>query len=190
MNRRETLRWVGSIGIFYVLIPVWVVRSEPLLGRLLPNLEVPEPPAWLRIVGILVSLSGAGIAVLSIRAQVTIGQGHPFDLTGRQRLSRPTLNLLTRGVYFWCRNPMGLGDTLLYAGLAMSVGAVRSLVANVSVYAVIVWWNHRFNERPSLLERFGSEFFDYERTTSCFVPGLRTFRKLRRRHGDKPSVIK
>jgi protein-S-isoprenylcysteine O-methyltransferase Ste14 len=181
MGHRELLRWIGSVGIFYVLVPAWVILSDPLLARLSPWLDALQIPVWLRIVGSVAGLCGAGLAFATIRKQVTVGAGHPFDLTGKERLSRPTRHLLTRGPYFWSRNPMGLGDTLLYAGLAASFGAAHSLLVNVPVFAALVWWNHRVNERPSLLERFGADFLDYERTTSCLLPGPRTFRKLRRR---------
>ncbi len=73
---------------------------------------------------------------------------------------------------------MGLGDLLFYAALALAIDGMRSLVINVPAYYALVWYNHRWNERPSLLERFGDEFRQYERSTSVIVPAYRTMRKL------------
>ena len=183
MDRDERLRWLGSIGIFYVAIPLFVVLSEPVYARLVPwsPVETFVPPARLAAIALIVA--GAALAFRSMRDQVTTGEGHPFDLDGRQALSRPTHRLLTRGVYRWTRNPMGLGDVLLYAGLAIVADAPRSLAVNVPLYAVIVGWNHRFNERPALLARFGAAYLEYERSTSCLVPGPKSWRKWRRRAG-------
>jgi protein-S-isoprenylcysteine O-methyltransferase Ste14 len=171
MNRDETLRWLGSLGIFYVLIPGWVVASAYLYPRWFPWLPDPSLPAVVRMLGVLPALLGGLLAAQSIRTMLREGQGHPFDLTGQERLSRPTRRLLTRGVYGWTRNPMGLGDLLLYGGLAVAVGSLPSLLVNVPAYAALVWWNHRFNERPGLLERFGEAWLEYERRTPWLLPG-------------------
>jgi protein-S-isoprenylcysteine O-methyltransferase Ste14 len=178
MPRTEALRWLGSIGIFYVLMPLWVAFSGPLWERALPFLPTDAPPpAWTPVFWAL-ALGGAWLAGESMRTMVRNGEGHPFDLTGRERLSRPTRRLLDRGVYAWSRNPMGLGDVLLYAGIAGLVGSTASLLVNVPGYAAVVWANHRFNERPGLVDRFGDAYLEYERTTSCLFPGPRSLRKL------------
>jgi len=180
MDRREPLRWLGSIGIFYVLIPAWVVVSARLGSRWLPWLPDPHVPIGVRAAGAVLVPLGAWLAALSMRTMIRVGQGHPFDLTGRERLSRPTRRLMTGGVYAWSRNPMGLGDLMLYAGLALAVGSVPSLLVNVPVYAACVWANHRFNERRGLLERFGEDWLRYERETPWLVPGpVRLLRRVR-----------
>jgi protein-S-isoprenylcysteine O-methyltransferase Ste14 len=178
----EALRWLGSIGIFYVLGPAWVVASARLYPRLLPVLPEVELPLPVRALGAALAAGGLGLAAASMATMVRVGVGHPFDLTGHERLSRPTQRLLDRGVYAWSRNPMGLGDLMLYAGLALAISSLPSLLVNVPAYAALVGWNHRFNERRGLLERFGADWLAYERRTPWLVPGPRTLlRRLRRR---------
>lgn len=171
MGRRELLRWIASVGIFYVLIPAWVVLSGSIYRVILPWLPDPDVPLGVRIVGCLLAVLGAALAALSIRAIVRVGAGHPFDLTGRERLSRPTQYLVTTGVYRWSRNPMGLGDLMIYAGLALASNSMPSLLVHVPLYVVLVWWNHRFNERKRLLQQFGDDWENYERKTPWLVPG-------------------
>ncbi|MFG0286399.1 MAG: methyltransferase family protein [Phycisphaerales bacterium JB039] len=183
----ELLRWAGSLGVFYILIPAWLIASEPLLALLIPW----QPPAIAALLKIALAALGAlGIFLIaaSIRAQLTRGAGHPFDMTGRESFSRPTQVLLTRGVYWWVRNPMGLGDILLYLAITGLTGSVRSMFINVPLYAAIVWWNHRFNERPALIRRFGEAYRAYERTTSCLLPGPRTTRKLLQRTSPRQGA--
>lgn len=181
-RRREALRWLGSIGIFYVLGPAWILASARLYPRLLPVLPEVVLSVGVRALGAALAAFGLALAVASMATMVRVGAGHPFDLTGKERLSRPTQRLLDRGVYAWSRNPMGLGDLLLYAGLALAISSLPSLLVNVPAYASLVWWNHRFNERRGLIERFGSEWLAYERRTPWLVPGPGTL--LRRLRGD------
>lgn len=179
-DHREPLRWLGSIGIFYVAIPLWIVLSDPLIRRLLPATSSWHVPWPLRLAAVLPLISGALLAARAMQLQITRGKGHPFDLTGDQPLSRPTRQLLSDDVYRWTRNPMGLGDLLLYGGLALLVDAPRSLAINLPLYALLVWWNHRYNERPALIARFGAQYLSYEATTSCLIPGPKSWRKYHR----------
>ena len=170
MDRLESLRWLGSVGIFYVAIPLWIVFGEPWLLRLAPGLPQAEFPIGSRVAFAVLAAGGAMLATVSMAQLVRRGGGHPFDLTGHERLSRPTRRLVTSGVYACVRNPMGLGDVLLYAGLAGAVGSLPSLLVNVPIYVVLVGWNHRMNERRGLLERFGEEWLRYEASTPWLVP--------------------
>lgn len=174
MSRGELLRWSGSIGIFYVLIPAYLVASERILRAVLPAPPtMPAGWAW-RALLVATGLVGLWLVVASIRAQVTRGQGHPFDMTGRESFSRPTRVLLDDGVYALCRNPMGLGDLALYACLTGLTHSTWSLLLQVPAYALVVAWNHRINERPALLARFGDAYLEYERRTPLLIPGPRS----------------
>ncbi len=178
MRPKELLRWAGSIGIFYILIPVYLVASDRLLRTLIPL----DPPSmngpWKSALFIAGAAAGLWFVAASIGAQVTRGRGHPFDMTGRESFSRPTQVLLTTGVYGLSRNPMGFGDLLLYGAITGLTNSTWSLLLQVPGYALLVLWNHRFNERPALIKRFGDEWLSYERNTSLLVPGPRTARRL------------
>lgn len=170
MNGKETLRWCGSIGIFYILIPAYLVASDHLLRMVIP-LPPPRLDALaIRITFVIAGAAGLYFIIASIAAQITRGRGHPFDMTGRESFSRPTQTLLTTGVYSLTRNPMGLGDILLYAAITGLTNSVWSLLLQVPAYAVVVLWNHRFNERPALIERFGEQYRQYESATPILIP--------------------
>lgn len=170
MPAKEFLRWSGSIGIFYILIPAYLVASDRLLSAVIP-LEPPRLDAIpLRVLFAICGVVGLVFVVASIGAQVTRGRGHPFDMTGRESFSRPTQVLLTSGVYALSRNPMGFGDILLYAAITGLTGSAWSLMLQVPGYAVVVLWNHHFNERPALMERFGEAYRAYERRTPVLIP--------------------
>lgn len=173
----EALRWLGSVGIFYVLVPVLIVVSDPFYEKWFPFVPLVVFSRPVQAAGCVAALTGGFLAFWSIRDQIAVGDGHPFALTGKENLARPTKRLLTHGVYYLCRNPMGLGDILLYGGLAVMMQLPYSLCINVPAYTLLVWYNHRFNERPFLIERFGAEYHVYERNTSCIFPGWRTARK-------------
>ncbi len=170
MRNLEVLRWCGSIGIFYVLVPLYLVVSDSVLSHALA-MKIPSwrGPAASAAYTLLV-ISGLALVIASIRAQIVRGHGHPFDLTGQERFSRPTRVLLTDGVYALCRNPMGLGDVLLYAGITGLAGALWSMAIQVPAYALVVVANHRINELPALRARFSETYPGYERRTPRLLP--------------------
>ncbi|MCO6435549.1 MAG: hypothetical protein J5J06_00500 [Phycisphaerae bacterium] len=170
MDRGEILRWSGSIGIFYLLVPAYLVTSDAVIARVAGF----DAVGWSGVMAVSCYLLFASLGLLlittSIRAQVTRGRGHPFDMTGRESFSRPTQTLLTGGVYALCRNPMGLGDVFLYMAITGLAGAFWSMYLQVPAYAAVVVLNHLVNERPALLRRFPSEFPPYERVTPLLIP--------------------
>lgn len=185
MAAGEVFRWCGSIGIFYVLIPAYLVASERILRALLPAPPVIPDGVVSRATCALLGVAGLGLVFASIRAQVTRGRGHPFDMTGRESFSRPTQVLLAGGVYALSRNPMGLGDIFLYAGVTGLTGSTWSLLLQVPAYAIVVVWNHRVNERPALVARFGEAYLGYERRTPLLIPGPRVLWRTLRGRGRK-----
>ncbi len=184
--RAELLRWTGSIGIFYVLIPIFLLASERWLRAALPVQPPPIDAAALQVAFALAGALGAWLVIASIRAQLVRG-GHPFDLTGRESFSKPTPSLLATGVYGLSRNPMGLGDVLLYACLTGLAQCTWTLLLQVPAYALLVVWNHRVNERPALLRRFGATYEDYERRTPLLIPGPRAIWNWRRASEPPPQ---
>lgn len=181
MRWSELVRWSGSIGIFYILIPAYLVASDLALRWLIPTPAPDVSWPWLGLILAVGGVMGAYLVIASIGAQVVRGRGHPFDMTGAESFSRPTQVLLTRGVYALCRNPMGLGDVLLYACLTWWTGSFWSLLLQVPAYALVVAWNHRFNERPALAHRFGDDYTRYERVTPLLMPSPRSIARALRR---------
>lgn len=74
---------------------------------------------------------------------------------------KPTSALVTGGIYRFTRNPMYLGMALFYAGLALALDSVVSLLLLVPLIAVI----HRqviAREERYLAEKFGDEYQHYK----------------------------
>ena len=66
---------------------------------------------------------------------------------------------------------------MIFVGLSILAGCDGGLVINTPLRYLSVWLNCRFFERKGLIERFGNDYLDYERTTSLIIPGLKTLKK-------------
>ena len=78
MARDEIARWAGSIGIFYVLVPAYVVASERLYGVVLPAVHWPALSWWnLGLFGVA-GVVGVVLIFASIRDQIRHGPRPPL----------------------------------------------------------------------------------------------------------------
>ena len=119
----------------------------------------------------LVSLLG-----VAVRAW-TIGTA-PANTSGRNQGCQIAAQLNTTGPYSLCRNPLYVGNALMWAGsvlyarsgwLALAVGFSFWLVYERIVYA----------EEEFLRERFGAAFTEWAAVTPPFLPRLRGYRPAR-----------
>jgi protein-S-isoprenylcysteine O-methyltransferase Ste14 len=127
--------------------------------------------AWLDTAGILVALTGQALRVIVI--------GYAYIRRGgiNKRPAAPAL--VCEGVYAHSRNPMYLGDILLFVGLAMidnSVGMYLVMLPTVAVALVAMV----LAEERYLTARFGAPYTDYCARVNRFVPDLRGFSATRR----------
>jgi protein-S-isoprenylcysteine O-methyltransferase Ste14 len=86
---------------------------------------------------------------------------------GRFLLRRTTLNpigqpahLVVGGAHAWSRNPMYLGLTIIYEGVALALGKAWPLVLVVLPWAAMNWVVIPFEE-ARLREAFGLAYVDY-----------------------------
>jgi protein-S-isoprenylcysteine O-methyltransferase Ste14 len=116
------------------------------------------------IVGLLFIVVGWLFANWTIKVQFSMGKGTPIPLM-------PTQKLVVRGPYTYCRNPMTLGTTLFYLGIAIWLGSFSAVglgliyPAGISIYIKLI-------EEKELEERFGSEYFEYKKRTPFLIPRL------------------
>lgn len=99
----------------------------------------------------------AGIALMTIAAGLFKRAGTSLPPW------QPTTSLVLQGPYRWTRNPMYLGMSLTYVGLAI---AFDSLVALVLLAAIVlpIMQTHVIAREESYLERkFGEEYLAYKR---------------------------
>lgn len=114
------------------------------------------------IVGVLVFLVGLGFGVWSNWAEVTIGSGTPLPML-------PTRHLVVQPPFTYCRNPMGLGAILIYAGVAIWLGSLSAVVLVAGFAGAFVLYVKLVEERE-LEARFGAEYVAYKQTTPFLLP--------------------
>jgi protein-S-isoprenylcysteine O-methyltransferase Ste14 len=142
------------IGVVLVYLPAqalsWagVVRPSRL-----------GPP---QLLGFLIGLSGAALAVWCILGFAVIGRGTPapFD---------PPRRLVVRGPYRYVRNPMYLGAGLALAGAALFYRS-SALLAYAAGFLLLM---HLFvvgYEEPALRQTFGHDYEAYCRRVRRWWP--------------------
>ena len=160
-RRIATTLLVGPI--FLILLPYVLIVVSPNLDQRM-GLEGFRVGAVNTIVGGLMMLAGFAFAFWSIYMQLTRGRGTPLPVM-------PTQELLTRGPFAYCRNPMTLGTILAYLGLAIIVGTVAGVAIVLLLGALLVLYLKRLEE-GELAERFGDAYLQYKREVPFIIPRL------------------
>jgi len=144
------------IGLLLVFLP----------ARVLAWSGVVRPAAFgpIELVGAIVSVGGAVMAIWSILTFVVVGKGTPapFD---------PPRRLVVRGPYHFVRNPMYIGAVLAPGGAAI---VYRSL-ALLGYVLLFGGSTHLFvvaYEEPTLSRLFGADYQTYRSRVHRWLPGL------------------
>jgi protein-S-isoprenylcysteine O-methyltransferase Ste14 len=149
--------------IIVILLPYLIVWVGPALDQRfgLPPIEL---GFWNYLLGGLLLLVGLSFALWSVYIQFDRGRGTPLPML-------PTQELLVRGPYRYCRNPMTLGTLLAYLGLAIGAGSLSGIGIVLCVAALLITYLKRFEERE-LTERFGEAYRRYRREVPFIIPRL------------------
>ncbi len=145
--------------------PGVVIRPPFLyLGALLMGLSLDRLagfPAWAGdrlwsrvLAGVLIGSAGVALAGWAIRHFRAAGTNVPTN--------RPVHALVTSGPYRYTRNPIYVGLTLLYCGIAVAFGSVMAFVFLAVVLATMEIGVVRREERY-LEKLFGNEYLAYRR---------------------------
>jgi protein-S-isoprenylcysteine O-methyltransferase Ste14 len=147
MTRPDSARVFVPPPLLYL---AGIVFGLAIDGRL--KLEVPSGPLWQRLLAAVLIAAAVGLIVAGLRKFKTSGTApEPWA---------PASALVTRGVYRWTRNPLYLGLTLLYGGLALlfrSPAAAAILVVIFGIMNFIVIGR----EEAYLKRRFGIDYETY-----------------------------
>jgi protein-S-isoprenylcysteine O-methyltransferase Ste14 len=100
----------------------------------------------------------------TVKVQYSLGKGTPIPLMATQKL-------VITGPYTYCRNPMTLGTTVFYLGVAIWIGSPSAFGLGL-IYPVGILIYIKLAEEKELEERFGSEYLDYKRRTPFLIPRL------------------
>jgi protein-S-isoprenylcysteine O-methyltransferase Ste14 len=147
--------------VFLILLPLVVIRLGPALDQRL-GLKSIELGVWNYILGGLLLVVGLFFGLWSNLVQLTRGRGTPLPML-------PTQELLTKGPYRYCRNPMTFGTILAYLGLGIIVGTVCGIGLVLGFAAVLVLYLKRMEERE-LAERFGEAYLMYKQEVPFIIP--------------------
>ncbi len=90
---------------------------------------------------------------------------------------QPTQNLVIRGPYRYCRNPMITGVLLILAGEGLFLNA-RPIAVWAVMFSLVNTAFFIFKEEPDMLDRFGEPYAKYKKQVPRWIPNLKPYREL------------
>lgn len=146
------------IALLLVFVPQRILASAGIVW--------PEHIGALQILGALLLIAGAVVALACVLTFAFVGQGTPAPFDAPRRL-------VVAGPYRWVRNPMYIGAGLALLGAAIFFGSF-----GLALYTIAFWSAAHlvvlFYEEPVLRRRFGAEYEDYARTRHRWMPRWRS----------------
>ncbi len=147
------------MGLLFIL--ALLSRRHPAAS---PSLE----RAW-QFFCLLVSGLGLGIRFY------TVGYA-PKGTSGRNTRGQVADSLNTTGMYSLVRNPLYLGNFIIWLGLALLVGVWWCTV--IVVLSFIIFYERIiFAEERFLKDKFGADFLNWAAATPAIIPNPRHWRK-------------
>ncbi|HLG17031.1 MAG TPA: isoprenylcysteine carboxylmethyltransferase family protein [Blastocatellia bacterium] len=167
-----TLRNIALNMIYYAVVVVVLPGGLLLLERGLGFSERPLLP--LRIAAGVVGVFGALLQIWCIVIFQRVGRGTPSPLF-------PPMRLVTRGPYRVVRNPMNIGELMVFLALAGWFASwfllAYALGAAIAFHGFIKLW-----EEPRHAEKHGDEYARYRASVGRWIPRFvrdHDFRPLR-----------
>jgi protein-S-isoprenylcysteine O-methyltransferase Ste14 len=117
------------------------------------------------IIALVLMVTGWLFANWTVKAQFSFGKGTPIPLMATQKL-------VVKRPYTYCRNPMALGTTAFYFGVAIWTGSLSALGLSL-IYPVVILIYIKLIEEKELEKRFGLEYLEYKRRTPFLIPHFR-----------------
>ena len=121
-----------------------------------------------------IDLFGFGVAMLGELLRVTV-IGFAYIIRGGRDRKIFAENLVQTGIFAHSRNPLYLGNMLIYLGLAIVHGSPWFFVVGLPFFA-FAYASLVAAEEDFLRQKFGAEYADYCRRVNRFVPSLRGIR--------------
>jgi len=142
--------------------PPFIFLGGLLLGWALESIEpidgLDSPWRWIAL--------GVGVLVFVLLDPPAMGR---FRRAGTELPPfRPTSAIVTGGPYRYTRNPMYIGMTVLYVGLALGFDLVWALILLPAILIVIRFYVVAREERY-LEGKFGDEYLAYKRRVRRWV---------------------
>lgn len=145
-------------GVTLIILPWLILYAESAIGI------TRHPSNILRAASILLALIGISLQVWCIALFQSVGRGTPSPAFAPQRL-------VTQGAYAHVRNPMNIGEVILFLALALWFASPLLLayaaLAALAFHLFIVAW-----EEPQHLKQFGKGYSDYRMQVNRWIPKL------------------
>jgi protein-S-isoprenylcysteine O-methyltransferase Ste14 len=144
------------IGLVLIFVPAQILEMS--------GIARPATTGAFAIVGGVVGVLGAALALWCVAAFALLGKGTPapFD---------PPRRLVTRGPYGYVRNPMYIGAALALGGAAL-VYRSPGLLAYLCLFAVATHTFVVLYEEPALRRQFDAEYAAYCARVRRWLPRL------------------
>ena len=137
-------RYRGFLPVPFLLIPLFVPGDQTRKG-------------W--IVAAVFIVIGEAFRLAGVSAAGTV----------TRRRSRDVQRLVTYGIFSWMRNPLYVGNFLIWIGFVIGSGVLWFLPVAVALFAVEYSLIVRYEE--GVLESiFGQEYVAYKQRTSRWIP--------------------
>jgi protein-S-isoprenylcysteine O-methyltransferase Ste14 len=118
-----------------------------------------HPTLWNWAAGFVLIVIGEWIRLSGVAAAGTV----------TRRRSRNVQRLVTYGIFRWVRNPLYVGNFLIWMGFVVISGVLWFLPIAVIIFAIEYTFIVSYEE--GVLESiFGQEYLDYKKTTPRWIP--------------------
>jgi protein-S-isoprenylcysteine O-methyltransferase Ste14 len=141
---RWLFRYRGFVPVPFLAIPLLLPGRQTLRGWLIAALFIVVGEAW-RLWGV----AAAG--------------------TVTRRRSRDVQRLVTYGIFSWARNPLYIGNLLIWTGFVIGSGVLWFIPVAIALFAIEYTLIVRYEE--GVLESiFGTEYLEYKARTPRWLP--------------------
>ena len=141
---RFLFRYRGFVPVPFLAVPLLAPGRQTLQGWLIAGVFILAGEAW-RLWGV----AAAG--------------------TVTRRRSRDVQRLVTYGIFSWARNPLYIGNFLIWLGFVIGSGVLWFIPVAVALFAIEYTLIVRYEE--GVLESiFGQEYLDYKGRTPRWFP--------------------
>jgi protein-S-isoprenylcysteine O-methyltransferase Ste14 len=177
--------WLFRFRGILPLIVLGFGLYEYLQTELYPELYPLEETAcevYFEMFCLAVSFLGLAVRIITV--------GHtPANTSGRNVKEQVADQLNTTGMYSVVRNPLYLGNFLIWFGISLLTMNVWFIAAFVFVYW-IYYERIIFAEEQYLARKFGAAYKDWAAETPCFIPRFSGYKKAKYSFSWKKAVKK
>lgn len=133
------------------------------------------------ISGLLVMFSGELIRIISVGFSFT-------GTSGRESFLRAD-NLNVSGIYSVIRNPLYIGNLLIYTGLLIAYSNIYALIF-FDLLLIVQYYFIVLAEENFLKETYGNEYLSYKKIVKSILPRFRNYKKPENKFNKLKVIFK